>query len=190
MTNAQKITLRISQVRERLRAIATIEGDAFTDEVRAESGNLETEYADLATRHRAALIAEGDEAAEKRGEFGGGDGETAERRRLLEAVSIRDYLGPAGAGGEIRGAAAELAAPRWSACAPALATCLVPAIPATSGGWTSCKASYTVWSDRLPFICGSARSRRRTPQAAAQPSDSTSACSSTVIVACSCWSGG
>ena len=56
------------------------------------------------------MIAEGDEAAEKRGEFGGGDGETAERRRLLEAVSIRDYLGPAGAGGEIRGAAAELAA--------------------------------------------------------------------------------
>ena len=53
MTNAQKIALRISQVRERLRAIATIEGDAFTDEVRAESGNLETEYADLETRHRA-----------------------------------------------------------------------------------------------------------------------------------------
>ena len=88
MTNAQRISLRISQVRKRLSEIASIEGDEFTDEVRAESGGLESEFSDLEARHRAALIAEGDEQAEKRGEFGGGDGETAERRRLLGAVTI------------------------------------------------------------------------------------------------------
>ena len=87
MTNAQRISLRISQVRKRLSEIASIEGDEFTDEVRAESGGLESEFSDLEARHRAALIAEGDEQAEKRGEFGGGDGETAERRRL-GAVTI------------------------------------------------------------------------------------------------------
>ena len=109
MTNAQKIALRTSTVRQRLSDIAGLEGDTFTDEIRAEAGELETEYADLETRHRAALIAEGDEEAEKRGAFGNGDGEPAERRRLLEAVSVQDYLATAKAGGEIRGAAADLA---------------------------------------------------------------------------------
>ena len=108
--HAQKIALRISQVRKRLSEIASLEGDTFTDEVRAEAGGLETEYADLETRHRAALIAEGAEAADKRGEFGGGDGESAERRRLLESAKLTDYLQAAQAGGEIRGAAADLAA--------------------------------------------------------------------------------
>ena len=35
MTNAQKIAIRLSEVRERLNEIAGLEGDEFTDEVRA-----------------------------------------------------------------------------------------------------------------------------------------------------------
>ena len=88
MTTTQKIALRISTVRGRLREIAAVEGDAFTDEIRAEAAQLESEHGDLEQRHRAAMIAEGDEAAERRGEFGSADGESAELRRLLETANV------------------------------------------------------------------------------------------------------
>ena len=53
-----KIELRLSEVRSRLNEISGLEGDALTDEVRAESGTLQIEYADLETRHRAAIVAD------------------------------------------------------------------------------------------------------------------------------------
>ena len=49
MTNAQKIRLRLSEVRQRLNEISGLEGDAFTDEIRAEAETLQNEYADLET---------------------------------------------------------------------------------------------------------------------------------------------
>ena len=62
MTTAQKIALRLSQVRQRLNEISGLEGEAFTDEIRAEADTLQGEFRDLETRHRSALIAEGDES--------------------------------------------------------------------------------------------------------------------------------
>ena len=59
MTKAQKIELRLSQVKQRLNEIGGLEGEAFTDEVRCESEALEREYGGLETRHRAAIIADG-----------------------------------------------------------------------------------------------------------------------------------
>ena len=44
MTNAQRITLRLSEVRSRLNEIAGLEGDAFTPEIRGESEKLTNEY--------------------------------------------------------------------------------------------------------------------------------------------------
>ena len=108
MTVKQKIELRLSEVRSRLNEIAGVEGEAFTDEIRNESTALQTEYADLESRHRAAIIAEADEQRAAEGEFRDGDGESAEVRSLLERVSITDYLQPAGAGLGLTGAAAEL----------------------------------------------------------------------------------
>ncbi len=108
MTTAQKIALRISEVRQRLNEIAGIEGDAFTDEVRTESENLQREYGVLEIRHRSALISEGAEQADAEGAFGNGDGESAERGRLLREVRVADYFGPAIAGTGLAGAAAEL----------------------------------------------------------------------------------
>ena len=58
MTNAQKIRLRLSQVRQRLSEISGLEGEAFTAEIRGEAESLQTELADLETRHRAAIVAE------------------------------------------------------------------------------------------------------------------------------------
>ena len=43
MTNLQKITLRLSEVRSRLNEISGIEGDALTEEVRNEAEALQGE---------------------------------------------------------------------------------------------------------------------------------------------------
>ena len=110
MTNKQKIELRLSKVRSRLNEIAGMDGDAFTDEVRAELDGLEFEYADLERRHRAAILSQADEERAAVGLFpdGSTDQDGAEVRQLLGRVTLSDYLGPAAAGAGIRGAAAEL----------------------------------------------------------------------------------
>ena len=110
MTTKQKIELRLSKVRSRLNELAGLEGDAFTDEVRAELAVLETEYGDLERRHRAAIISEGDEQNAALGQYPDGtlDTDGAEVRQLLGRVTMADYLAPAAAGAGIRGAAAEL----------------------------------------------------------------------------------
>ena len=61
MTPAQKILLRMSQVRTRLNEISGLEGDAFTDEIRTEAATLHTEYTDLETRHQAAIVGQADD---------------------------------------------------------------------------------------------------------------------------------
>ena len=92
MTDLQKIQLRLSEVRSRLNAISGIEGDAFTDEIRAESKGLETEYGDLETRQRAAIIGDGDLEARARSQFAGGDGEAAEIRQLRDRSPLHGYI--------------------------------------------------------------------------------------------------
>ena len=108
MTNLQKITLRLSEVRSRLNEISGIEGEKFTDEIRGEADALQSEYKTLETRHRAAVVAESEEEARMQGAFHEGDGESAEIRQLLGAVSLGDYLTPASAGVGIEGRAREL----------------------------------------------------------------------------------
>ena len=105
MTNTQKIALRLSEVRQRLNVIAGLEGDSFTDEIRSESEKLEREYKDLETRHRAAIIAEGD--TETRA---ANDGEGREVRQLVGKASLGVYLAGAAKGTDVDGAEAELRA--------------------------------------------------------------------------------
>ena len=87
MTPRQKIEIRLSEVRQRLNEIAGLEGDAFTDEVRNEATALHVEFGDLETRHRSAIMAEGDEESRARGLFGNQDGEAGERGRLLRETN-------------------------------------------------------------------------------------------------------
>ena len=108
MTPLQRITLRLSEVRQRLNEIAGLEGDQFTDEVRNEATALQTEFAGLEVRHRSALIAEGETEAQRRGEFDQGDAEARERSRLIRETRLADYLGPASSGSGIAGRAVEL----------------------------------------------------------------------------------
>ena len=104
MTIAQKIRLRLSQVRQRLNKIAGLEGDAFTDEIRSEAESLQTEYADLETRHQAAIVAEGE--PEKRP--AAPDAEMRERIELRSRASLGNYLVAALRGRRVDGAEAEL----------------------------------------------------------------------------------
>ena len=108
MTNLQKIALRLSETRGRLNEISGLEGDAFTDEIRNEATALQAEYGDLEVRHRSAIVAEGEDESRMRGAFNEGDGENAEIRQLMGAVSLGDYLTPASAGSGIEGRAREL----------------------------------------------------------------------------------
>ena len=110
MTQAQRLAVRLSEIRQRLNEIAGLEGDALTDEIRAEADSLGTEYRDAETQHRAAIIAEGDEQRAAAGEFGDGDGEPAEVRSLMARVHVNEYLNSAAAGIGLVGAPVELAA--------------------------------------------------------------------------------
>ena len=104
MTTAQKIRLRLSQVRKRLNEISGLEGDGFTDEIRSEAETLQKEYADLEIRHQAAIVAEGEEvktSAEP-------DAEMRERVELRSRASLGAYLSAALRGRLVDGAEAEL----------------------------------------------------------------------------------
>ena len=104
MTIAKKLQIRASEIRQRLNEISGLEGDAFTDEVRAESATLGTEFADVETKLRAALLAEPEpEVRETIIE----DSEVRERREVRGRTGLRDYLTAACSGAPVQGAAAE-----------------------------------------------------------------------------------
>lgn len=106
MTNAQRLEIRASEIRQRLNEIAGLEGDDFTDEIRAESEKLQTEYRDVETKRRAAIVAEGETETETTKETDG-DAEARERAELREKVSVVDYIDAAGKGRDVSGAAGE-----------------------------------------------------------------------------------
>ena len=80
MTNAQRLQLRASEIRQRLNTINGLEGDAYTDEIRSESDTLIAEFTDVETRLRAALVVESDEAEKRDRAYQ--TGETPEAREL------------------------------------------------------------------------------------------------------------
>ena len=97
MTNAQRLAIRLSEIRQRLNEIAGLESEAVTDEVRAEGDKLTGEFATAETQFRAATIAEGEEARAAADDFnaGAGDGEAAEVRALRGRVRIGEYVSAA-----------------------------------------------------------------------------------------------
>ena len=107
MTNAQKIELRLSQVKQRLNEISGLEGEDFSDEIRSESLALEKEYPDLETRHRAAILADDGTTIETR-TAEHGDGQERERLELRSRASVGRYL-LGNARGKVDGAERELA---------------------------------------------------------------------------------
>ena len=107
MTNAQKLAIRLSEIRSKLNELAGL--DTVTDEQRNEIDTLTAEYQGKEAQHRAAIVTEADEQRAAAGDFGNGDGEPAETRALMQRVTLSDYLAPAAAGLGLTGAAVELA---------------------------------------------------------------------------------
>ena len=108
MTTVQKLTIRLSEVRQKLNELSAV--DEPSNEQRSEMGKLTAEYPQLEERHRAALTAQGDEEAKAQGEHVDADGEATELRRIMDRVSLSDYLTRAAGGVGLVGAPAELAA--------------------------------------------------------------------------------
>ena len=107
MTTSQKLELRASEIRQRLNEISGLV--ELTDEVRAESDKLATEYADVETRRRAAIIAEGEVETRETATV---DAEHRERIELRGRARLGSYLLAAMQGRLPAGAEAEYA----SAC--------------------------------------------------------------------------
>ena len=106
LTNSQRLSVRLSEIRQRLNEVAGLEGDAFTDEIRQESDKLQKEFQDKETQYRAAIVAEGD--AEKRALATEPDAERRERLELRGKASLTGYLRAAMAGRRVDGAEREL----------------------------------------------------------------------------------
>ena len=106
MTKRQKLQLEQSEKRQKINELLGL--DELSDEQRSELDTLTKRMQNIEVEMRAAIVAEGEEEAEKFGMFG--DGESAEQRQLLATVTLADYLNPAAAGGAVEGRAAELSA--------------------------------------------------------------------------------
>ena len=92
MTNAQKIMLRLSEVRSRLNEISGFEGDALTAEISQEAAALQVEFQGLEVRHRAAIVSETDEE-QRAANADDATGEGAELRNLIVGASISAVFG-------------------------------------------------------------------------------------------------
>ena len=104
MTTTQKIALRLSEVRTRLNEVSGLEGDDFTPKIRAESDKLQGEYKDLETRHRAAIVSEGEPVETRKADTGEG----REMRELISKAAISGIFDAALSGAQATGAEAEL----------------------------------------------------------------------------------
>ena len=105
MTEAQKLQVRGSEIRQRLNEIAGLEGDALTTEIRSESDTLTVEYRDTETKLRAAIVAD-DGAVDVPG--AGEDAEARELRSLRSRASIGSIFAAAVEHRSADGAEAEL----------------------------------------------------------------------------------
>ena len=114
MVESQKLTLRASEIRTRLSEIAGLPDDGVTAEIRTETDTLTTEYQNVETRLRAAMVAEDEDrqAAELRGGGDDADAETRALRSLQGRASLGRYLQGFADGEQLTGAERELAETR------------------------------------------------------------------------------
>ena len=114
MVESQKLTLRASEIRARLSEIAGLPDDGVTAEIRTETDTLTTEYQNVETRLRAAMVAEDEDrqAAELRGGGDDADAETRALRSLQGRASLGRYLQGFADGEQLTGAERELAEAR------------------------------------------------------------------------------
>ena len=98
------LKIRRSEVRQRLNEISGLQGDALSDEVRAEADTLGKELDGIEVRYRAAVRAQPE--PEHRDTIVE-DSEARERRKIRNKTGLGDYLTAACSGAPVGGAAAE-----------------------------------------------------------------------------------
>ena len=94
MTPRQKLELRRNDVVKRLNEIVALEGDDYSEEVRAEEAGLKTELGTIHNRIETAIVAEGEDETRAAALFDD-DGEGAELRALRSRVRLASYVGAA-----------------------------------------------------------------------------------------------
>ena len=55
MLDSQRLSIRLSEIRERLNEILVLEGDAYTDEVKTEEKTLQVEHRDAEQKYRSSV---------------------------------------------------------------------------------------------------------------------------------------
>lgn len=109
MTKGQKLALRASEIRQKLNELAGL--DELTEEQRAEVDTLTTEYRDVETRARAAIVAEDEETrTEGAAQTPPVDAEERERLELRSKARVTRFLQAALSGRVLGGAEAEYSA--------------------------------------------------------------------------------
>lgn len=108
MTKLQRIQIEMKAKLDRGNALA--EKPTRTEAERNELATINADLEHLHFQFNAALATQAQDELEALGLFEGGDGESAERGRLLRDVKMTDYLTPAATGNAPIGAAAELGA--------------------------------------------------------------------------------
>ena len=108
MLQSQKLTIRLGDLRKKLAELAAVE--TLTDEQRAEIAEHRTALSDCLDQRNAALLAEADEAEEKRteGKDEPTDPEERERLKVLGESRIGNVLRAVVDGRPLKGAEAEL----------------------------------------------------------------------------------
>lgn len=111
MTNSQKLAVRSSEIRSRLNDLSGMATAELTDELRSETDALTTEYRDVESQYRAALISEGE--AEQGAADAGSVTEDAEhraRRELRGKSRLSRYISAAVNARAVDGPEAEFSA--------------------------------------------------------------------------------
>ena len=109
MTTAQKIAIRLSEIRQALNELSGKDGE-LTEAEEKDLRSLSTEYPKLEARHRAAMISESTEEAAALDGDGDGDGEDREHRELRSRSRLARFVAAAMDGVPVQGAEAELSA--------------------------------------------------------------------------------
>ena len=114
MTTAQRLAIRLSEIRQKLNGLSAI--DEPTDEQRAELRKLTDLYPTREERHRGALVAESAEAEARGDDDPGdpGDGENRERAELRSRSRLGRFVEAAIAGRLIDGACMRSWKQRWA----------------------------------------------------------------------------
>ena len=92
MTDRQKLEIRSSEIRVRLNAIAAMEGDALTTEVRSEAERLTAELDGVETWRWAAIAAEPDHPEVRTTTD---DPDTRERLEIRSPTGVADFVNAA-----------------------------------------------------------------------------------------------